>query len=186
MLRDTYHTLSEFYLLEARSCYECKAYRMAVVAAATSVHLALYYTLIVDGVFNQDDKLKGFHETCEEYKKRSRGKTEDIEYLKEARNALAHPEEWLIAESTYIPNKNNIALYEARLKTKFDPPKTKAKIYNASEMNNLRVLKEIAEKSIMIAETVFRREFGMVKTGTVLDWKKEYERLLGFDMEKLP
>jgi hypothetical protein len=163
---------------------------MTVVAAATSVHLGLYFDLLGEKECSQDNKLPKFIQIinkCRETSNYDDEILEEAEWLMHSRNAVAHPEEWIITESTYVPNKFDYGWYKAILKIKVDTIKSKAQVHGASNTNDLRILRNIATDSINKAENIISKILGMVEQGNVEDWKKEIERQLGnnINLEKL-
>lgn len=169
---------------------------MTVVAAATSTHLGIYFRLLYAGEFNQSRRLPNFSEVIDKAKKTPHVKAsilDDAEWLMHTRNAFAHPEDWLITESTPIPNQFGIAWYKMTLKAKYkiEPKKAmkaKAFAFMASCTNNLRSLRKIAESAIQKAEKIRMSVLGYYQLGTVEDWKKLIEEQLGgnVDLESLP
>lgn len=157
-IRGTYEDLAKNYLLEARSCVNSRAYRMAIVAAATSAHTAGYFILILQGIYKQDEKMKSLSIVTEELKNSSTYNivAADMEWLMNARNAIAHPEEWFVPETT-----RNTGLSMLKLSKKInDLPETKKKVFTASIVNNLASLHILADESIKKTEDVLTR-FGI-------------------------
>lgn len=195
-LRGTYRQLSNYFLREARSCFSSKAYRMAVVAAATSTHVGIYFILLDVGEFDQSKRLPSFSEVLCKARKRKDINTsilDDAEWLMHTRNAFAHPEDWLITESTPIPNKFGIAWFDTTVKTKYkiepkNARKAKASAFIASCNNNLMSLRKMAESAIKKTEQIMMTIMGGYEFGDVEDWKKLIEEQLGgnIDLEALP
>ena len=195
-LRGTYRQLTSYFLREARSCFSSKAYRMGVVAAATSTHLGIYFILLDAGEFDQSRRLPNFSEVIHKARERSLLKAsilDDAEWLMHTRNAFAHPEDWLITGSTPIPNQFGIAWFETtfKIKYKLEPKevmKAKASAFMASCLNNLRILREIAESAIQKTEKILMSALGGHEFGNVEDWKSVIEKQLGgnVDLESLP
>jgi hypothetical protein len=163
---------------------------MTVVAAETSSHLALYFVLLSFGAFNQNDRLPNFNTVitkARESNKFSPKVLEDADWLMHARNALAHPEEWIIAESTPVPNDFGIAWYETTIKKKFDTAPVKQKVFFVSTSNHLRLLRQIAEEAIKRTENILGSTMGTYDYTDVNQWKIQIEKGLGgFDLEKIP
>lgn len=194
-LRGTYKELTNYFLREARSCFSSKAYRMAVVAAATSTHLGIYFVLLDAKEFDQDRRLPSFSEVINKAREVGLLKAsilDDAEWLMNTRNAFAHPEDWLITESAPIPNNFGVAWFETTFKTKYklepkEIEKTKAQAFMACCSNNLRVLREIAEGAIQKTELILMSVHGGYEFGNVEDWKKLVEKQLGgsIDLEAI-
>lgn len=190
-LRGTYEKLTRYYLREARSCEESRAYRMTIVSAATAVHLGVYSILLVKGKYKQDEKIKDFHEVFEEIKKDDKFKDiiNDIEWLKHARNAVSHPDEWIIPEIITNSHKGSV---EMKIKEKIkDFPEAKKIVYISSITDNLESLKKLASDAIDKAEKILKRLGLIVEAGSVNGWKAELEKrvskLLGrpFNLENI-
>lgn len=169
---------------------------MAVVATATSTHLGIYFVLLDAGEFDQNRRVPYFSEVIHKAREIALLKAsilDDAEWLMNTRNAFAHPEDWLITESTPIPNKFGIAWFETTFKTKYklEPKKVKkakAQAFMACRSNNLRVLREIAESAIQKTEGILKSALGGYEFGNVEDWKRLIEKQLGgsIDLESIP
>jgi hypothetical protein len=142
---------------EARSCLNLKAYRMAVVAATTSVHLGMYFHLLCDGIYKQNPKIPNFSKVIEKAEGLSLFDDETIKrakWLMWVRNAYVHPEDLVICKSHKRLDRHNKASYHVTFQSARDPPKLKLNAFRASDTNNLENLRKIAEKAIKKAEYV--------------------------------
>lgn len=195
-LSETYCQLTNYFLLEARSCFSSRAYRMAVVAAATSTHLGMYFHLLVTRHYDPSDRVPSFYEVISKTRDEQVFREDilkDAEWLMNTRNAFAHPEDWIITESTPVPNKFDIAWYDVTFKTKYkiepkEAQKVKGRAFIICCNNNLRALKEEAGKAIKKTEGILMRVLGGYQCGNVEDWKKLIEKQLGgnIDLESPP
>lgn len=196
ILPGTYRQLTNYFLREARSCFSSRAYRMAVVAAATSTHLGMYFYLLTTGHYDQSDRVPSFSQVISKARDEQvfRGDIlKDAEWLMNTRNAFAHPEDWIITESTPVPNKFDIAWYDVTFRTKYkiepkEVQKVKGRAFIICCNNNLGALKEEASKAIKKTEEILMRVLGGYECGNVEDWKKSIEQQLGgnIDLESLP
>ena len=174
-IRNTYEDMAKNYLLEARSCLDSRAYRMAIVAAATSAHSAGYFILLIQGIYRQDEKMKSLYEVTEELKKKSAysGVAANIEWLMNARNAVAHPEEWFVPETTRGASGLSTLKLSEKIK---NLPETKRKVFTASIINNLASLHNLANESLKKTEDVLT-SFGIPFFSTDVDGlKREIEK----------
>ena len=141
-IRNTFHELAGVYFVESNSCIDSKAYRMTIMASGHSVYWAMYYQLLKQGKFNQDDKIIEFNRVIDcvkSIKSLSKFYT-DINYIRHARNAIAHPDEFMIFQKT---ETDDGCQFNAVIK-KPNIPDIKKKIFLASISNDLCVLKDIA------------------------------------------
>ena len=190
-LRGTYEDLSKYYLREARDCLKSKSYRMAIVAAATSIHLASYFILLVEGEYNQDDKVAKFYDVSQKIKKVRKWIEikDDVDWLRNARNSVAHPEEWIVPEIK-TDSKTGKRYYSAKPKID-DLPVVKKQVFTASMTNELGSLSKLAEESVKKSENILLSLGFPVETGSVNEMKdhieKEVQRMTGqdVDLEKL-
>jgi len=188
-LRDTYNNLSNFYFNEANSCLESKAYRMAIVSAATSIHLKTYFLLLLEGEFNQDSRVKEFSEVEEKIKQLGKWKEveKDLEWLRKARNAVAHPEEWIVSRIDIIPDET---ASNPITEKNSDRPAAARKILAASQINDLCSLSQLAKYAIDKAKKILSQLGFPAQQSSVDEIKiyleKEVLRMTGtsLDLEK--
>lgn len=189
-LRGTYENLSKYYLREAKGCLESKSYRMAIVAAATSIHLASYFILLSRGEYNQDDKVAKFYDVFQKIKHIGKWNKieDDIKWLMNTRNAVAHQEEWIVPET----KTDNTGKTFFTIKAKIEGlPLAKKQVFTASMTNELGSLSKLAKDAVEKAENILL-SFGFpVEDSSVNKMKehveKEIQRLTGqsVDLEKL-
>ncbi|MCH7561084.1 MAG: hypothetical protein IIC67_06935 [Thaumarchaeota archaeon] len=191
-LRGTYESLSKFYLREARSCMESKAYRMVIVSAATSIHLAVYFILLARGKYNQEDRVAKFYDILQKIKQEGKWKQieDDIEWLMNARNAVAHSEEWIIPETT-TDSATGKTTMKPKVKINNLPP-VKKKVFASSMTNELGSLSQLAKDAITKSESILSYLGFPVEQSSVNAIKeyleKEISRMTGqsVDLENLP
>ena len=162
---EMYKKISKYYLREARSCLESKAYRMAILSAATSAHIALYTTLLGSKEYQQNDKVDTFSNVLKKIKEIGKWQPieDDIEWLMNARNAVAHPEEWITSKT----ETDSSGLPTCTIEVKINPPANKKKIHTAIMFDNLEKLSEFAEDAIKKTEKIIIRLGFPVERNTV-------------------
>ena len=175
-IRNTFYELAGVYFVESNSCINSKSYRMAIMASGHSVYWAMYYELLKQGKFNQDSEIIGFNNVInciKDIKSLSKFYT-DVNHIRHARNAIAHPDEFMVVQKTGTCHDYQ---FEVVIK-KPNIPNIKKKIFLASISNNLCSLKDIAyDVHDKTKNILFKLGFNP-DDRTVIIKKNAYEKML--------
>ena len=171
-LRSTYKDLAQYYLREARSCEDACAYRMAIVAAATSAHMAGYFILLAHK-YVEKEKAGTFEDVRKQIEQIGKWKKIEryMKSLQEVRNAIMHPNEWVVPKWKKGEGETTVSM---KIKSE-DLPVEKKKINFISIIDSYRDLSQIARDSIEEAEKVHLCLLGIVEPLSTLEYKKLIE-----------
>lgn len=176
-IRGTYDSLSRYYMREARSCFDAKAYRMTIVSAFTAVHVGSYFKLLLEKTYTQDNRIAKFNDIFQKIKSNNKFSDMvcDLQWLMNARNAVVHPDEGFIPE--LISDNSSLGIIKIKEKIP-DTTDIKKIVFNSSIVDDLNLFRKIAKKSIEKAENVLDKCGFIIEIGNVDDWKQEKEKRL--------
>ena len=187
-LRETYDMLSKYYMREARSCFDSLAYRMTIVSAATAVHVGLYYRLLLDKEYDQEERMDTFNNIWKKLDENTKYSkvSSDVKWLMNARNAIAHPEESLTIEPK-IDSTGAFSQIKEKIPNTTD---VKKMVFTSSMIHDLNALKKIAEDALKKAENILCDSGFVTEIGNVNYWKlvteKQLSQILGREIDRNP
>lgn len=175
---DICEDLPACYLYEARSCLKACAYRMAITAAATAVHLALYCTLLNKRIYTRRDKAAGFEEVIQKAEKEYPDIICKVRRLQRARNAVIHTEVGVTTKVNETTEEEMRVVSIEKEKRHKNTPNTKIAFFTASMVMDYEALAKGAKQAIEIAEEIFKKFGIMRRTGDACDIKRMYEEMI--------